>query len=294
MKRPTTVEEMLKSFKGFATSEGVERGLGFEPRSTDILISPYAKCGTTWVQQIVHSLRTRGAMDFDEITAVTPWLELSHDMGIDPNAQQYFPRAYKSHLSWDLIPKGGRYICVLRDPKDALVSMYKFLEGWFFQPGSISINEFARDFYMREQDADGYWYHLVSWWQVREQSDVLILCYEDMKDNLCANVKKIAAVMSIELDAQLQAIVLEHSSLEFMRRHSAQFDDHLIRQTRDTACGLPPGGVSNKVNRGQVGNYATALEPQLIDELDEIWAQRVYPHLEIKSYSDLRLAMPSL
>ncbi len=294
MKRPTTVEELLGSMKGFATDKGVELGLAFEPRSTDILISPYAKCGTTWVQQIVHSLRTRGAMDFEEITAVTPWLEMSHDMGIDPSAQQYFPRAYKSHLSWDLIPKGGRYICVLRDPKDALVSMYKFLEGWFFEPGSISMNEFARDFYMREQDPDGYWYHLVSWWRVREQSDVLILCYEDMKDNLRANVKKIAAQMSIDLDAQLEAIVLEHSSLEFMRRHSDQFDDHLIRQTRDAACGLPPGGVSNKVNRGQVGTYATALEPQLIAELDEIWAQRVYPHIGLESYSALRVEMHNL
>ena len=294
MKRPTTMEELLGSLKGFATREGVELGLAFEPRSTDILISPYAKCGTTWVQQIVHSLRTRGAMDFDEITAVTPWLEMSHDMGIDPSAQQYVPRAYKSHLSWDLIPKGGRYICVLRDPKDALVSMYKFFEGWFFQPGSISINKFARDFYMRKQDPDGYWYHLVSWWQVREQSAVLVLCYEDMKDNLAANVKKIAAQMSIELDAELEAIVLEHSSLEFMRRHSDQFDDHLIRQTRDAACGLPPGGVSNKVNRGQVGSYARALEPQLIAELDETWGQRVYPYIGIESYSALRLELQNL
>jgi len=34
------------------------------------------KCGTTWMQQIVHGLRTRGSMDFNEITRVVPFLYL--------------------------------------------------------------------------------------------------------------------------------------------------------------------------------------------------------------------------
>ena len=37
--------------------------------------------------------------------------------------------AFKSHLSYDLVPKGCRYIVSLRDPKDALVSAYRFM-GW--------------------------------------------------------------------------------------------------------------------------------------------------------------------
>jgi hypothetical protein len=34
----------------------------FRPRPSDVIISPFAKCGTTWLQQIVHSLRTGGDM----------------------------------------------------------------------------------------------------------------------------------------------------------------------------------------------------------------------------------------
>ena len=32
--------------------------------------------------------------------------------------------------------KGGRYIVSVRDPKDVMVSMYRFSEGWWFEPGT--------------------------------------------------------------------------------------------------------------------------------------------------------------
>ena len=99
-------------------------------RPDDVFVVTPPKCGTTWMQQIVHGLRTGGSMDFVEVSAVVPWLELAHDMDIDVNADQVArPKAFKSHLRWDEIPKGGRYIVVLRDPVDAMVSLFKFLQG---------------------------------------------------------------------------------------------------------------------------------------------------------------------
>ena len=72
MPRPSNIQEMLQVFRLFATEEGRERGLAYVPDSTDVFISPYAKCGTTWMQQIVHGLRSCGDMDFSEITQVVP------------------------------------------------------------------------------------------------------------------------------------------------------------------------------------------------------------------------------
>ena len=47
----------------------------WRPRPTDVVITPYSKCGTTWLQQIFHTLRTGGDMDFDDISCVVPWIE---------------------------------------------------------------------------------------------------------------------------------------------------------------------------------------------------------------------------
>jgi len=87
----------------------IERGSAFRPRPDDVLISTYPKCGTTWMQQIVHALRTRGSMDFAEITAVVPWIEMADAMSIDLSAAQAAaPRAFKTHLPWGEVPDGGR------------------------------------------------------------------------------------------------------------------------------------------------------------------------------------------
>ena len=290
--RPTTVDELHKCQKRFVTHESIQRALAFKPQRTDVLISPYSKCGTTWVQQIVHGLRTRGSMAFDEITAVVPWLELAHDMGVDLERPQVsMPRAFKSHFSWDLIPKGGRYIYVVRDPKDALVSAYYFMEGWFFESGSISLTDFARSQYINAGRSHGYWAHVASWWPHRNDPDVLFLCYEDMKEDLDGTVQRIAAFIECLLDAELLDIVVHQSSVAFMRAHKHQFDDHLLRQTRDAVCCLPPGGDSSKVRTGNVGDHNKELPQDISEALDAIWREEITPRLGFPSYAAFRAAV---
>ncbi len=48
----------------------------FQPRSIDVLITTPPKAGTTWMQQILHQLRTGGDDSFLSIDDVVPWLEI--------------------------------------------------------------------------------------------------------------------------------------------------------------------------------------------------------------------------
>ena len=48
----------------------------------------FVRTGTTWTQQIVHSLRTRGDQDYEDIGDVVPWLESCLDLEQDPYASQ--------------------------------------------------------------------------------------------------------------------------------------------------------------------------------------------------------------
>ncbi len=71
----------------------------FVTRATDVIISPYGKCGTTMLQQMFHTLRTRGDTDFDDISRVVPWIEMSPMLGIDLNASQRAePRGFRESL----------------------------------------------------------------------------------------------------------------------------------------------------------------------------------------------------
>lgn len=52
------------------TLAGKTKGHQFQPGPEDVFIVSPPKCGTTWVCQIVQSLRSRGDMSFEEINLV--------------------------------------------------------------------------------------------------------------------------------------------------------------------------------------------------------------------------------
>ena len=253
----------------------------YKPRSTDVIITPFGKCGTTWTQQIFHTLRTRGDMDFDDISRVVPWIETSSRLGIDINAEQRAaPRGYKSHLDYELIPRGAKYINIIRNPVDAAYSAFKFMEGWYLEPGTVSADEFVS-----ARIAEGrYQKHLVSWWPHRQDDDVLYLVYEHMKDDLESTIEKIAAFIDIELDDELRAVTLEHASLPFMQQYKDRFDDAMLRKLSEETL-LPPGSDSAKVRTGQVGVHE--FSGSVVDEMATLWREMVTPDTGFDSYEAL-------
>jgi hypothetical protein len=72
--------------------------------------------------QIVHSLRTNGDMNFDEITMVMPTLEASavNGYGDLKQPQPGCLRAFKTHMWYPQLPKNerARYLFVVRDPME--------------------------------------------------------------------------------------------------------------------------------------------------------------------------------
>ena len=231
--RPTTIEEVRERMKDFATPEGWRRGLTYKPDPTDVFVVTPPKCGTTWMQQIVHGLRTRGSMDFDEICRVVPWINMAHDVGIDLYAPQVaHPRAFKTHSTLDEAPKGGKYIIVVRDPCDALLSGYHFFEGVFFEKSSVTLEAFARGYFIPGRDI---WRHVLSFWDRRKDDDVLPLCYENMKTDLPRTIETVANFVGIPLDDELRKIVLRQSDIRFMQEHKEQLRitssaRHVVRQ----------------------------------------------------------------
>lgn len=290
--RPTTVEEMRERMKNFATPDGWQRGLAYRPDPTDVFIVTPPKSGTTWMQQIIHGLRTRGSMDFDEICRVVPWINMAHDVGIDLYAPQVaHPRVFKTHSTLDEAPKGGRYVVVVRDPGDALLSEYHFFEGMFFESGSISLEAFARGYFIPMGDI---WKHVLSFWDRREDQDILPLCYETMKADLPGTIERVANFVGIALDDELREIVLRQSEIGFMQEHKDQFEDHLTRTARGAAMRLPPDGKLHKVRNGQVGESKEHVPDEIRNELDRVWLEEITAKTGLKSYEQLRKELMTL
>jgi hypothetical protein len=258
----------------------------FRPRPSDVIISPFGKCGTTWLQQTFHTLRTRGDMDFDDISRVVPWIETASVLDIDlGEPQRAEPRGFKSHLSYYEVPKGAKYVVSLREPKDAMVSLYRFMEGWFLEPGAISISDFAQGRLANGGREPGYWQHLLSWWEQRDNPDVLLLSYEHMAAEPEMHVRKLAAFCGIALDDDLLSLALERSSFDYMLLHKDRFDDAMMRTLTEERCNLPPGSDSAKVRKGGVGGHKSEMPADLAATLDAIWTDVVTPKTGFADYA---------
>lgn len=294
MHRARSMEEFRAGQRAFGeAAKAASAAAGpFEPLPSDVIISPYGKCGTTMLQQMFHTLRTRGDTDFDDISRMVPWIEMSPILGIDLDApQRAVPRGFKSHLSYSSVPKGGRYVVSLREPKDAFVSMYRFMDGWFIEPGGVPIEDFFGGWLKgRGAEGEGYWDHLLSWWAVRERPEVLLFSYRGMVRDPAAHIRRLAGFAGIPLDDDLLELTVERTSRAWMLAHKDRFDDALMRRLSETKGGLPPGSDSAKV-RADPETHNAELPPAIAERMDEIWAERVTPVLGFRNFAELEAAL---
>ena len=298
------IVKLKERLSGFETEQGRMKGLSYSPRPEDVVITTTPKAGTTWMQQICHQLRTGGDMEFDEISRVVPWLELAEDQGQDLEADQVgVPRLFKTHAWADHCPPFGRAIVVLRDPMDVLLSFYRFFEGWFFEPGSLTLDAFADQFWLardvptsKMQNAS-YFVHLISWYKRRQEDGVLLVCFEDLKEDLRSQVERVARFLSTPQHDLLPNVdvAVQHSTFEFMKAHESQFDEKLSKLARNEACGLPKdaGLRESKVKDGAVGKGALTLSPRLRERIAEKWRLVVEPVTGCSTYSELRHQLKS-
>jgi hypothetical protein len=260
---------------------------GFVPRPTDVIISPFPKCGTTWLQQIVHTLRTGGDTDYEDIYEVVPYISVATQLGIDLDAEQRAePRAFKSHRSWNAMPSGCRYIVSFRDPKDAIVSEFHFLGGWLLETDSVSLDEYAAARLFAPDHPGSYWQHTASWLTQRDNPDVLLLTFDDMKRNLSGVVRRIARFIEIRDDQRI-ATATEHASFAHMSAHPEPFQEPWLLSWSIEHLDLPVDVHATKVNRGEIGGHRQQLAPRTAARIDEIWRQSIGKQTGHTTYAEL-------
>lgn len=299
MAEPSAVELMGQRNKGMHSPESVAHGRSFHPRPTDVFVTTYPKCGTTWVSQVCHQIRSGGHMDFEEIFDVCPWDILALDCGKDLDAEQVGnPRVFKSHEKAGDIAKGCKYIHVCRDPRDAFISFYRFLPAWAgIPPGAITVEDFATAVFGGVSHSGGIWDFYMEWWQRRDDPDVLWVCYEDLIADLPSQVRRIANFMGVDMDAKLLEKVVEHSSFAYMAERSKQFDEHVVFEKIRSKMGIPPDYVFGDVEVSKVRagggtpNAGKELPAEVVEMLRNRWELSVEAKSGLKTYADMRRAV---
>lgn len=291
--RALTPQGLRALHERFSTEDSVARARAFVPRPSDVFVATYSKSGTTLLQQIVHGLRTKGDMDFRDISEVVPWIEVAHDLGQDLDAEQKAePRAFKTHFDGDSLPKGGRVVYVVREPISALVSFYHFNSGWFMEPGAMPLERFALEYVLGREGRFDYWSHLASWWPRLPGEDVLPLCYEDVVADLPGTVARVARFIGVPEDADRLDVATRQARKSFMQQFPTLWEDERLRVYCNPAMGLPLEFKGTKVRADEAGRAGAepldAVTDAVRDAVAARWEEVVAGPTGCADYASLR------
>lgn len=245
----------------------------FKFRDGDIVISTYAKSGTTWMQQIVSQILFNGQENLPTAD-MSPWL----DMRVPPKEvklpmveQQTHRRFLKTHLPVDAIvfsPK-AKYIYIGRDGRDVVWSFYNHhvnANETYYQavndtPGRVG-PPFERpadnvvDYFRGWLARDGlpywpFWENIRTWWEIRHLPNVHFIHFSDLKADLDGEMRKIAAFLDVPVDEAKWPQIVEHCTFDYMKQNAAN--------TVPLNGALWEGGAKTFIHQGTNGRWKDLL-----------------------------------
>ena len=243
----------------------------FVTKDGDTFVATYVKAGTTWTQQIIHSICREGK-EGGKYGETVPWLEAcvsspdkvgpreAPGWTIDTINASTGPRYFKTHANVKDLPRGHakvKVIVVVRNPKDTVVSLYHHAKS---KPEFGYTGDFAAflDIFLAGKAENGSWFDHVLEWHTQSQAEPdshLFLHYEDMYDNLEPVIRKIANFIDKPISDEIVTKVLKASSISEMKQKSS--------------IGL------NHLRQGGYGNWRDYFTVRMSETFDDIYRHKM-------------------
>ncbi|WP_246216874.1 sulfotransferase domain-containing protein [Mycobacterium botniense] len=253
----------------------------------DIVVADPFKAGTTWTQRIIQQILHNGEEKGEGLSDTSPWLDSSwgdHAKMLTVLKEQReagIRRVIKSHLPADALPIAAeaRYVFVGRNGKDLGISFHNYLKNfsdetmstinrihasWCPEHVDLVIPANVQDFFDVWLDTDGYGccdlFDVVSsWWRLRDEPNVLLVHYQQLKDDLRREIARLARFLGIDPASLRMDAIVEHCSFEYMRARAEKM--------------APFGGghmsdAKAFFHKGPQRDYRAELSPAQIDRFD--------------------------
>jgi aryl sulfotransferase len=217
---------------------------GFQFRHDDIIISTYAKSGTTWMQQIIAQLLFGPDPDL-EVAEMSPWLDLRippKEVKLPMVQAQTHRRFLKTHLPLDALvfSPEAKYIYIGRDGRDVVWSLYNHHANanqlWYealndtpgrvgppIEPPPADIRQYFREWMERDGHPFWpFWENVRTWWEFRDLPNVLFVHFTNLKRDMPGEMRRIAAFLDVPIDETQWETILEYCSFEWMKSHATK------------------------------------------------------------------------
>lgn len=211
----------------------------------DVFIVGYPKSGNTWFQDLVTMV----------IYGVPPSLSpplLAQTLVPDVHARPFFqrygtPMFFKSHYLPR--PEYRRVVYLMRDGRDAMVSLYHHFCAF---RGAVNLMDMVRD---ETQLHHGAWHKHVSAWLANPfQAEMMIIKYEDLKQNPVTELERFCAFVGMERERSLLELVARETVFEKMQRREMRLGEGDLEWPKDRLFR----------RRGVIGSYKDEMPPEIL------------------------------
>jgi hypothetical protein len=275
-----------------SSPEVFARARAYVPRPEDVFVVTQMRSGTTWMQQMVYEIVSRGHGDLSDhghghLYTVSPWIDGVNSVSLEAAPLVGSPptRIIKSHLPASLCPDGdgAKFIYVARHPVSCFASIVDYnrlLLGPLAPPADHVADWFCSD--------RMYWLpwprHVSEWWQrAQSRPNVMFVHFEEMKEAPGRTIDRVAAFLGCPLTDDERRRVLDKCRFEYMQANEELFE--MAPPTMFSVAG-PRFLASGKAARHD--DVTAAVRDRIVTYCRE--ALRGSPYPAAQFYPDLALA----
>ena len=262
----------------------------YDPRAGDVIVTTPPKCGTTWMQMCCLVL-LHGPTLPAPLSVLSPWYEQLLTPPDEINARlaaQEHRRIIKTHTPFDGLPWHDEvlYVGVGRDPRDVALSLSNHRQNMDAEvagrarvaagesdPPALPARptepvELFLHFVEDESPIEDFTAslqfvieHLRQLWARRHETNVAVFHYSDLRADLDGEMRRLAALLGVDVDETEWPALVDAASLASMRQQADRLapdaDRALWRSNEQFFA------------EGRVGGWRKVIPPETLARYDD-------------------------
>uniref|UniRef100_A0A8C5DLK3 Sulfotransferase n=1 Tax=Gouania willdenowi TaxID=441366 RepID=A0A8C5DLK3_GOUWI len=256
------------------TQESLQFALTFLFQDRDIVIASYPKSGTTWMQQIVTLICSRGDPHVSHTVpnwTRAPWLEQYYSEALMESFIK--PRVITTHLPYQLLGSAvqgskAKIIYVSRNPKDVVVSFYHFHKMAKFLPDPESFSNFLYRFLEGSVHYGSWFDHVLGWTNQDADLNLLHISYEEMLLDPKGTIKKVSSFLQRPLLEDEVNSCVKHSTFSSMK-HNQMINYTLVSQE------IMDQSKGPFMRKGEIGDWKNMFTEELNQYFQSVFISKM-------------------
>lgn len=255
---------------GPIAEKGVEKAISdvinMPCRESDIIICAHPKCGTHWVNEMLHMMLNNTTV-LQETAKFVTMVEAQDIKNLDALPS---PRLLNCHYRFKYLPKElkekkCKIIHVVRNPKDVCVSYFHHSKKCVFTRLVCPWDEYL-DKYLKGEVAYGSWFDYVLEMDAadKENPGLIYTCYyEDFKRQPEEEIRKLARHIGLQTSDEMIKKIVNATSFENMQKNKFDVTASLT------------GGKGFVYRKGQIGDWKNHFTVAQNEEFDRFYNEKM-------------------